>query len=165
MSLIRVCTNAVVANLVELSLPLNVIDVGSPVNDGETKSAFKFMEVSVCDLLLEIVPAFACSADCARATSVSKFVETSPIKVVTVVEKLTSFPSAVAMMDNVVNDSGASPIISSILDCTNSVFANCRERLPEIAVFALGAPPKVGESKSAFKFREISVCDLLLEIA
>ena len=107
-----------------------------------TKSAtvFKFPDKSL------INASSNASSVSARDFSVVKLEETSPMKVVIVVEKLPSLPNALANSFNVSNAVGALSNISLIRVCTNFVVAIWSVLTELTAVGALGIPVNSGDT-------------------
>ena len=160
-------------------MPLTV-----PVNVGEARLAFKFKEASTLVIL-----AFKSKADCVAVEIgllASEVLSTllsptilcvmpltvpvnvglligafNPIAFDTVVEKLASLPRAEASSFNVSSVAGALATRLATAVFTNSVVAICVEFVLAEAVGAEGVPVKVGEARSAFKFKEASTLLIL----
>ena len=128
-------------------------------NDVSTEaiSAFRFNEASTVT-----TSAFRFNEASTVTTSAFRFKDTSvfdllePIKLVIVVEKLESSPSAAANSFNVFKVEGAESTKFETVFCTNAVVAICVVVVPKIAVGALGVPVKSGED--IFAFISIALC-------
>ena len=133
-----------------------------PVNDGAARGAFKLR--SAVNPVLTIAPAtYRLPLKDESALDTKKL----PVKVgealgafsanelVIVVENDASLPSANANSFNVSNVPGALAISALISLRTYAVVAICVLLVPDAAVVAVGVPVKAGDSRGAFKFKEL----------